>query len=144
MKLLCIFFLSLFLAGNTNTWEYDFSVAKEKASASHKSILINFSGSDWCGPCIRTHKEIFEKEEFVKYAQKNLVLVRADFPRLKKNQLPPEQLKKNNDLALKYNPDGDFPLTLLLNEKGEVIKEWKGFPNVSAAAFVKQVEDARK
>ncbi|WP_225870876.1 thioredoxin family protein [Pedobacter cryophilus] len=142
MKLLSIFFLSFLLTGNS--WENDFSTAKTKAMESHKYILINFSGSDWCGPCIRTHKEIFEKEAFIKYAEGNLVLVRADFPRLKKNQLPAEQLKKNNDLAILYNPDGDFPLTVLLDENGKVIKEWKGFPNETSEAFVKEVEDAKK
>jgi thioredoxin-related protein len=140
MKLLSILFLSLLVSGNS--WVLDFKQAENEAKESHKHILINFSGSDWCGPCIRTHKEIFEKEAFENYAEKNLVLVRADFPRLKKNQLPADQLKKNNDLAVKYNPDGDFPLTVLTDENGKVIKEWKGFPDVSPEEFVKQVENA--
>lgn len=140
MKLLSIFFLSFFLSGNT--WILDINQAESVAKENHKYILINFSGSDWCGPCIRTHKEIFEKEAFENYADKNLVLVRADFPRLKKNQLPAEQLKKNNELAVKYNPEGDFPITVLTDESGKIIKEWKGFPNCSAEDFVKQITDA--
>nr|MBC7613429.1 thioredoxin family protein [Pseudopedobacter sp.] len=140
MKLLSIFFLSLLVSGNT--WVLDFKQAETEAKQSHKYILINFSGSDWCGPCIRTHKEIFEKDAFENYANKNLILVRADFPRLKKNQLSAEQLKKNNDLAVKYNPDGDFPLTVLTDENGKVIKEWKGFPDCSPEDFVKKVENA--
>ena len=139
MKMLTVLFLS-FVIGNS--WILDFKEAITKANESHKYILVNFSGSDWCGPCIRMHKEIFEKEAFENYADKNLVLVRADFPRLKKNQLSKEQLKKNNDLAVKYNPDGDFPLTVLVNEQGKVIKEWKGFPGCSSQEFVKQIEDA--
>jgi thioredoxin-related protein len=140
MKILFILLLSVISIGNI--WESDFTVAKTKATESHKNILINFSGSDWCGPCIRTHKEIFEKDDFMKYATDHLVLLKADFPRLKKNQLSAEQLKKNNDLAIKYNPDGDFPLTVLLDENGKVIKEWKGFPNVTSEVFVKEVADA--
>jgi thioredoxin-related protein len=140
MKLLSIFFLSFFLSGNT--WVLDINQAKSTAKENHKYILINFSGSDWCSPCIQTHKEIFEKEAFENYAVNNLVLVRADFPRLKKNQLLAQQLKKNNDLAVKYNPEGDFPLTVLADENGKVIKEWKGFPNCSSEDFVKQVKDA--
>jgi thioredoxin-related protein len=142
MKLLSIFFLSFFLSGNT--WVLDINQAESSAKENHKYILISFSGSDWCGPCIRTHKEIFEKEAFQNYADKNLVLVSADFPRLKKNKLPAEQLKKNNELAVKYNPDGDFPLTILADENGKVIKEWKGFPNCSSEDFVKQVTNAIK
>ncbi len=140
MKLLSLFFLSLLTVGNT--WVLDINKAESAAKENHKYILINFSGSDWCGPCIRTHKEIFEKDAFINYADKNLVLLRADFPRLKKNQLPADQLKKNNDLAVKYNPDGDFPLTVLTDETGKVIKEWKGFPNCSPEDFVKQVANA--
>lgn len=140
MKILFILILSFITTGNT--WENDFTLAKTKATASHKNILINFSGSDWCGPCIRTHKEIFEKDAFVKYASDHLVLLKADFPRLKKNRLSAEQLQKNNDLAVKYNPEGDFPLTILIDENGKVIKEWKGFPNVTSEVFVKEVADA--
>lgn len=140
MKLLSIFFLSFLFSGSP--WVLDFKHAQTEAKQNHKHILISFSGSDWCGPCIRTHKEILDKEAFGDYADKNLVLVRADFPRLKKNQLPAEQMKKNNDLAVKYNPEGDFPLTVLTDETGKVIKEWKGFPNCSSEEFVKQVENA--
>lgn len=140
MKLLSILFLTLISTGNT--WNLDFKQATVEAKESHKYVLISFSGSDWCGPCIRTHKEIFKKHAFENYADKKLVLVRADFPRLKKNKLPADQLKKNNELAVKYNPDGDFPLTVLTDADGKVIKEWKGFPDCSPEEFVKQVENA--
>lgn len=141
MKLISIFFL--FLLANTNIWETDFAKATKKAKENHRFILINFSGSDWCGPCIRTHKEIFEKEAFVNYASEHLILVKADFPRLKKNQLSAEQIKKNNDLAMKYNKEGYFPLTVLIDENGKVVKEWKGFPNVSPEVFIKEMDDAK-
>ncbi|MRX47770.1 thioredoxin family protein [Pedobacter puniceum] len=138
MKLVLTLFISMFFFGNI--WENDFNVAQKKAADSKKYILLNFSGSDWCGPCIRMHKEIFEANDFQKYASENLVLLRADFPRLKKNQLPAEQLKKNNDLALKYNPDGVFPLTLLLDEQGKVVKKWDGFPQANAQEFTAQID----
>lgn len=77
-----IFSLSLLLAFfiTGSDWETDIESAKHKAQDEHKFILLNFSGSDWCGPCIRMHKEIFESEEFKNYADRNLVLVNADFP----------------------------------------------------------------
>jgi thioredoxin-related protein len=141
MKILfLVFFTLLFVDGS---WLLDYQIAKNKAKETDKMILVNFSGSDWCGPCIRTHKEIFEKEAFLSYAKENLVLVKADFPRLKKNKLSPEQFKKNNDLAIEYNPDGDFPLTLLLDANGKVVKEWKGYPDVSPEEFVKQIESVK-
>jgi len=132
--------LLLILSLNSNiAWLGDFSEAKLEASKSHKLILINFSGSDWCGPCIRERKEILENDVFTKYAADNLILVRADFPRQKKNQLSKEQTKRNELLADKYNPDGKFPYTLLVDENGKVLKDWDGFPNESPEKFVKQI-----
>lgn len=118
------------------SWETDFSSAKQKAKDEHKYILLNFSGSDWCIPCIRLHKEIFESKEFTDFAADNLVLVKADFPRLNKNKLSKEQTKRNNDLADKYNKEGSFPLTLLLDKDGKVVKKWEGYPDVNPAQFV--------
>ena len=137
MKVLIISFI---IGRATNiTWLGDFNEAKLEASKSHKLILINFSGSDWCGPCIRERKEILENDAFVKYASDHLILVRADFPRQKKNQLSNDQIKKNEALADKYNPDGKFPYTILVNEQGKVLKDWDGFPNESAEQFVSQI-----
>src|SRR3954466_1032087 len=117
MRILLITLLSSFLL-TTSTWETDFTKAKASAKDSHKLIFLNFSGSDWCGPCIRLHKEIFDSEAFTKYADEKLVLVNADFPRLKKNMLSKDQQKQNDALADKYNNDGAFPLTLLLDADG--------------------------
>src|SRR6185295_9772586 len=106
-----------------------------------KLILLNFSGSDWCGPCIRLRKEIFESVLFKNLADNNLVLVNADFPRLKKNQLSKDQQKKNDKLADKYNPQGIFPYTVLLSSDAIIIKTWDGFPNETAEEFTRQLND---
>jgi thioredoxin-related protein len=129
--------LILFSSG----WETDFQSAKQKATDQHKYILLNFSGSDWCGPCIRMHKEIFESEAFKTYAESNLVLLNADFPRLKKNQLSKEQLNKNNQLAEKYNKEGNFPLTVLLTADGVTVFTWEGMPDKKPDQFVNQLKD---
>jgi thioredoxin-related protein len=129
---------SLFLT--TTMWQTDFYKAKQLAQADHKLIVLNFSGSDWCGPCIRLHKEIFESNAFTGYANDHLVLMNADFPRLKKNQLPKEQQAKNDQLADQYNKEGKFPFTLLLTADGKVLKTWEGFPNISSEAFTEQVK----
>jgi len=137
MKLLIIL-LALMLSSNV-IWLGDFDVAKTEAAKSHKLILVNFSGSDWCGPCIRERKEILESAVFTDFAAENLVLVRADFPRQKKNQLSKEQTKLNEALADKYNPEGKFPYTLLIDENGKVLKDWDGFPNESPQQFVNEI-----
>jgi thioredoxin-related protein len=140
MKLLFISFI-IGLFANV-TWLGDFNQATAEAAKSHKLILINFSGSDWCGPCIRERKEILENDVFVNYATDHLVLVRADFPRQKKNQLSKEQIKLNEALADKYNPEGKFPYTILVDERGKVLKDWDGFPNESPEQFVAQISGA--
>jgi len=137
MKLLFVFLISL--SSTSIVWLGDFNVAKNEAAKSHKLIIINFSGSDWCGPCIRLRKEILESATFENYAGDHLVLVRADFPRQKKNQLSKEQTKLNEALADKYNADGKFPFTLLVDENGKILKEWDGFPNESPEKFVEEI-----
>ena len=124
------------------SWQTDFERAKSQAKTENKFILLNFSGSDWCGPCIRLHKEIFDSEVFTKYADENLVLVNADFPRLKKNILSKEQQKQNDALADKYNSDGAFPFTVLLDADGKIIKKWDGFPSETAEQFTNDVKAA--
>ena len=141
-------FLLLFaFTGTTAVWETDFTKAQQQARQEHKYMLLSFSGSDWCIPCIKLHKEVFESNDFASFAAENLVLVNADFPRLKKNNLPKEQEKKNEALADKYDKEGHFPYTVLLDEKGNVVKSWDGNPNLSPEQFISQLKtsiDARK
>ena len=139
MKLLFAAISGLLISVSIN-WENDFSRAQETATATHKYILLNFSGSDWCGPCIRLHKEVFETPGFTAFANEHLVLVNADFPRQKKNQLSKDQQKQNEHLADLYNQKGSFPLTVLLSADGKVLKEWAGFPEGGAGQFVNEVK----
>jgi thioredoxin-related protein len=123
-------------------WENDFSKAKQTAATDHKYILLNFSGSDWCGPCIRLHKEIFETADFTAFANEHLVLVNADFPRQKKNQLSKAMQQQNDQLAEKYNTSGNFPYTLLLSPDGKIIQAWDGFPKQGAVGFINELKQA--
>jgi thioredoxin-related protein len=146
MKTILLILFSSFLL-SSNGWLTNFDTATKAATERHQLILLNFSGSDWCGPCIRLRKEIFESAAFISFADSNLVLVNADFPRNKKNRLSDDQTKLNDTIADKYNPEGKFPYTLLLNTNGKVLKEWDGFPNETPASFVaelKSVCDANK
>ena len=139
MKII-VFVYAILLMPASTAWLTDFDQAKREAKESNKLIMLNFSGSDWCAPCIQMKRDVFEKPAFQEYASANLVLVRADFPRLKKNQLEPEQRAHNEKLADQYNPNGKFPLVILLDADGKLIYEWDGFTGGSAEEFVKQVE----
>jgi len=128
-------------------WQPDFENAKKIAKEKHRLILLNFSGSDWCSPCIRMRKEILDNEVFSKMADSSLVLVNADFPRNKKNQ-PDKIIRKQNEmLADRYDPDGKFPFTLLLDADGKIIRSWDGFPSGTISQFIaeiKSISDAHK
>ena len=108
MKKGFLFLLSLFFLSFTG-WHYNLDDAKQTAKKEHKHILLNFSGSDWCGPCILLRKNIFDDPVFLKMADTVLVLVEADFPRMKKNRLSEEQQRLNDQAADRYNKNGRFP-----------------------------------
>ena len=86
------------------------------------------------------HKEIFDAEVFRKLADSELVLVNADFPRMKKNRLSPRQQELNDTMAEQYNAKGEFPFTVLLTADGKVLKEWDGLPDVKPDEFSVQVQ----
>jgi thioredoxin-related protein len=131
--------LFLFMFSTPLQWGNNYEQALLNAQKGHKFILLNFSGSDWCGPCIRLHKEVFTTDAFIQLANDKLVLLNADFPRYKKNQLTAAQQKINDALADKYNNKGVFPLTVLLNAEGKIIKSWEGFP-ADITDFIEDVQ----
>ena len=140
MKFLLISFIACLLT-MAPVWQLNFDQAKAEARQNHKLILLNFSGSDWCGPCIRLKKEVFESADFQQFADTSLVLVRADFPRLAKNQLDARQIAHNEALAETYNRQGKFPFTVLLDDSGHVIREWDGFPkSMTVASFIETIQ----
>lgn len=139
MKILILLLFPFMFNGGAD-WGTNFEEAKKSAVEKHQLILLNFSGSDWCGPCIRLHKEFFGNDAFKQFADSSMVLVNADFPRLKKNSLPAALVKQNESLADRYNPKGRFPFSLVLNTKGEVIKTYDGIPGISVVEFIHQLK----
>lgn len=139
MKLLSAFlFTAMFFT--TAVWKTNFNDAKIEAVKTNKFILVNFSGSDWCLPCIQLKKKIFESGSFYNYAANNLVLVNSDFPRQNKHKLSADQKKMNEDLAGKYDAEGKFPYTVLLSADGKILKQWDGLPDISPDEFVEQIK----
>jgi thioredoxin-related protein len=132
-------FLILFMGSLTlsaQEWLSDFESAKEIALEKNQRIVLVFQGSDWCAPCIKLEKEIWDSMEFNTYAKNNFVLLKADFPRKKKNQLSEIQQEKNNKLAEKYNPNGFFPRVVVLNKNAEIIGS-TGYKKISPADYIK-------
>ena len=117
-------------------WLTDFEAAKKAAAEKKMPILADFSGSDWCGWCIKLDKEVFSKKEFKAFAKDNLVLFLADFPR--KKQRDKKIKKQNADLSKKYTIKG-FPTVLLLDAEGKVFAR-TGYEEGGAAAYVEHLK----
>ena len=118
------------------TWLTDFDAAKKMAAEKQLPILADFSGSDWCGWCIKLDKEVFEKQAFKTYAASNLVLFVADFPR---HKAIPEALQKQNEaLSKQYNIEG-FPSVLLLDATGRVLAK-TGYEPGGAEKYVASLQ----
>ena len=143
MKVLsCVMFLLFTGFVSAGDWETDFDKALKKSAKEGKPMLVNFTGSDWCGWCIKLEKEVFSAKEFKVWAKKNVILVKLDFPR-KSNQTAAEK-KRNQELSKKYGVRG-FPTILFIDGKGKVVGKsgyMKGGPSVwtkSAEGILKKV-----
>jgi thioredoxin-related protein len=119
-------------------WMTDFEKAKAKAKADNKHILIDFSGSDWCGWCIKLDKEVFSKKAFKDYAKDNLVLMLADFPR-DKSKLSAEVQKQNDELAKQFSVRG-FPTVFILSPDGETVAK-TGYQDGGPEAYVEHIKN---
>lgn len=113
--------LMVSFVATAQNWETSYENALARAVKTNRPLIVVFSGSDWCAPCIKLEKEVWVSEEFKSYATENYVLYRADFPRKKKNQLSAEQKALNAELADRFNPKGHFPLVVILNSKEHVL-----------------------
>ncbi len=114
--------------------------AKQQAKEKNELILLNFSGSDWCIPCMKLHKNIIETEKFKQLLNDHIIVyINADFPINKKNQLSADEKKDNASLADLYNADGIFPNTLLLDANGKILKNWQGLPQEDLSTFCGEI-----
>ena len=120
---------------SSGVWLTDFDQAFEIAKQENKKLLLNFTGSDWCGWCIRLDKEVFSKREFNDYARTNYVLVKLDFPR--SNSQPKAEAQQNKALAQKFGIRG-FPTIVVLNPSGKVYKKG-GYVRGGPQAFLQAI-----
>lgn len=117
-------------------WLTNFVDAQTTSRQSGKPIFAFFTGSDWCGWCIKLHQEVLGTADFKEYASANMVLFEADFPRSK--QLPVETTKQNEELAKQYNVRG-FPTIYLLDADGKVLGQL-GYAAGGGAAYVERLK----
>lgn len=120
------------------SWITDFEAAKKQAKEEGKPILINFTGTDWCGWCIKLEKEVFTKKEFQDFAKDHLILLEIDFPR-KKEQT--DELKaQNKKLDKEFKVEG-YPTVFLLDAEGKKISEDIGYKAGGPENYVKVLKE---
>jgi len=118
----------------------NYAQALALAKQTNKSILIDFTGSDWCYYCLQLEEKVFSTEEFTSFANEHLVLFKADFPSQK--QLPEDVKIQNTELQQKYDITG-FPTIVLLNKNEELLHTMVGFdPNSDATTFIAELKEA--
>ena len=136
----CVFLPAPFARAESG-WLNDYKKAQQEARASNKFLLLDFTGSDWCGWCKKFDKEILSQSQFQDYARENLVLVELDFPRAKPQS--PELRRQNQELANQYQVQG-FPTIVVLNGDGQKLWQYDGYFSDGPAAFIAQLEKLRK
>ena len=138
IKPLFLAILFLFVANSAYSiqWETNLETAQSLAKNSSKKLLMVFSGSDWCAPCMKLEKEIFESQQFKENASSQFVFLKVDFPRKKENRLSVEQASANGKLASEYNPQGYFPLVVVMDANGNVLGNTGYKKNTSPEEYI--------
>jgi len=141
MKKVIVALIVLIVSINTiiaQEWQTEINFAKEIATKESKPIILVFQGSDWCAPCIKLDREIWSTDTFKKYAKEHYVMLKADFPRRKKNKLSEKQTKANALLAEKYNKQGFFPFVVVLDSSGKVLGE-SSYKKTTPENYIKEL-----
>jgi thioredoxin-related protein len=138
---LCLlgFLLSLPVTGAE--WKTSLDAAKAEARRDNKLVLLDFTGSDWCPPCIRMKKDTLDQKAFLDYAARNLVLVELDFPQRK--TLPIAQRRANSALQSRYGVDV-FPTFVVLSAEGKELGRHLGYLEGGPPALIRFIEGLRK
>lgn len=119
-------------------WETDMDKALEKAKEENRYLLLDFTGSDWCGWCIKLDKEVFSKSAFEDYAKENLVLVELDFPRRKSIK---KSLKEQNEKLMKEYGVTGFPTIFILDPSGNTVLR-TGYRDGGPEPYVEHLDEA--
>lgn len=120
-------------------WTQDYASAAALAKEKGLPILLNFTGSDWCGWCKIMDGNVYAKPEWEAFAAKNLVLVTVDFPK-DKTIVPEKYVGRNNELKGKFGVRG-YPTYILLDSDGETkLGQLGAGKEKTPESFIEEVE----
>ena len=142
-KNVMILFLFIGTLSYSQNWKTNFEEAKAQSNSENKNILLVFSGSDCCAPCIKLENTIWKSEDFKKESEQNWIIYKADFPKKKANLLSAELTASNKKLAEQYNKSGNFPLVLLLDKTGSVLGI-SGYKNITPQEYIQIIHSFEK
>lgn len=137
-RTLAVLAASASLSFAADGWPTDWEAAKTKSKAENKPILINLTGSDWCGWCIKIQNEVFSQKAFKDFAAENLILMEADFP--KKKEQPAALKTQNAALEKEYLNDG-YPTVYLLDAEGKKLSEDLGTLKGGVDAYIAKLKE---
>ena len=122
-------------------WGTDLPKALAQAKTDNNMVLLDFTGSDWCGWCMKFDKDTLSKEKFADYAKTHLELVVVDFP----DKKPQSAALKaaNKALGVKYGVNG-YPTFVVLNADGKEIGRQEGYAAGGPEAFIAKLEKFSK
>ncbi len=130
------FFCQISPTQAAEAWMTNYQEALAKAKAENKQVFLDFTGSDWCGWCMKLNEEVFSTASFKRYADRNLILVEVDFPR---NKVQTDEIKKQNrELQDKFGIRG-YPTIIILNSSGEKIGQLGYMPG-GPGAFLRELQ----
>ncbi|MCS6970649.1 MAG: thioredoxin family protein [Planctomycetota bacterium] len=136
LRLLALFTFTVLTALTGGEWLVGWQNAAARARAENKLILANFTGSDWCGWCIRLKSEVFDTAEFAAWAKEKVVPLVIDFPM--RSPLPPAQARENEELQNRYRIQG-YPTIVILRPDGSEVGRL-GYVRGGAAAWIAAAE----
>lgn len=139
MTALCLLTAPAFAGGEG--WTHDYEAAKTQAAEEGKDLLLDFTGSDWCGWCIKLVNEVFSKDDFKAYADKNLVLVELDFPR-DKSKVSEETRAQNETLKEAFAIRG-YPTIYLTDGTGKPYAR-TGYQAGGPEAYIAHLEELKQ
>ncbi len=126
------------VASAKGSWLTSIEEGIKKAKAENKLVMVEFTGSDWCAPCMMMAKAVFGKEEFLKKAQEDYVLVKLDMPNSDKD------LKAANQKLMKMHKVTGIPTILLLDAEGKEFNRFTASKHPKVDLFLKRLKKEKR